>query len=144
MAKVKTYWDEIKDQETFYYGGSQGWEVHLRRQPFYIFDPKTHESKEVEKLQFEWPFYIGDGISRKEKAAIRKEVTMKRKLEKILASASINRNEYQDLRSRIDTSELEQEIIKLYNDGLKGFPLRNYIQQNHLTNSEAHSLFWRM
>jgi hypothetical protein len=144
MAKVKTYWDEIKDQETFYSGGSQGWEVHLRRQSSYRYNPKTHECKEVETLQFAWPFCNGDGISREEKAQVRKDVTTKRKIEKILASASINRNEYQDLRSRIDTSELEQEIIKLYNDGLKGFPLRNYIQQNHLTNSEAHSLFWRM
>jgi len=144
MTKAKTYWDTIKNQETFYSGGSKGWVVHLRRQTSYKYNHKTHEYREVETLQFQWPFSAGDGITREEKSEIRKEVTMKRKLEKILASASIDRFEYRDLCSRIDTPELKQEIIKLYDDGLKGFPLRNYIQQQYLTDSQAHSLFWRM
>ena len=144
MAKVKTYWDSIKDQETFYSGGSRGWEVHLRRLPYYRHNPKTHQYKEVETLQFVWPFYSGDGVSREEKSETRKEVTMKRKLERILASASIDRSEYYDLCSRINTPELKQEIIKLHDDGLKGFSLRNYIQHNHLTDAQAHTLFWRM
>ena len=142
MKKVKTYWDEIKDQETFYYGGSQGWEVHLRRQPSYRCNPKTHECKEVETLQFQWPFYTGDGVSREEKSQTRKDVSRKRKLEKILASASVDRNEYLDLCKRAYGKH--DEILKLYNDGLKGFALRNHIIQHFLTDGEAYSLFYRM
>ena len=142
MAKVKTYWDTIKNEETFYSGGSQGWEVHLRRQPSYTYNHKTHESKEVETLQFQWPFSAGDGISREEKAQVRKDVTTKRKIEKILASASIDRNEYHNLCKR--SYGRHDEIFKLYNDGLKGFALRNHIAINFWTDAEAHSLFWRM
>ena len=142
MKKVKTYWDEIKDQETFYCGGSQGWEVHLNRQPSYRCNPKTHECKEVETLQFAWPFYAGDGVSREEKSQTRKDVSRKRKLEKILASASVDRSEYLELCKR--SYGRNDEIFKLYDDGLKGFALRNHIAINFWTDAEAHSLFWRM
>ena len=144
MAKVKTYWDEIKDQETFYYGGSQGWEVHLRRQPSYRCNPKTHECKEVETLQFTWPFYAGDGVSREEKSQTRKDVSRKRKLEKILASASVDRSEYLDLCKRVCDKTKEELVIRLFSNGLKGFNLRNHINQNFYTNDEAYSLFYRM
>jgi hypothetical protein len=144
MKKVKTYWDEIKDQETFYYGGSQGWEVHLRRQPSYRCNPKTHECKEVETLQFTWPFYAGDGVSREEKSQTRKDVSRKRKLEKILASASVDRSEYLDLCKRTYSETNQEAVIDLYSKGLKGFALRNHIIQHFLTDGEAYSLFYRM
>ena len=50
MAKVKTYWDTIKNNETFYHGGSRGWEVHLRKYTHYMWDRKTGTEKKVEKL----------------------------------------------------------------------------------------------
>ena len=142
MAKVKTYWDVIKNQETFYTGGSQGWEVHLRYTDVHKYNHKTHECKVVKALQFDWPFRSGDGVSREEKSQTRKDVTNARKIEKILASASIDRNEYQDLCKR--AYGRKEEIFKLYDEGLKGFALRNHIFFNFLTDAEAHSLFWRM
>jgi hypothetical protein len=142
MAKVKTYWDTIKNEETFYSGGSQGWEVHLRYSDTHKYNHKTHEYKVAQTLQFQWPFSTGDGISREEKAQVRKDVTTARKIQKILASASINQSDYQDLWKR--AYGRTEEIIKLYDDGLTGFALRNHIFFNFLTNAEAHSLFWRM
>lgn len=144
MAKVKTYWDEIKDIEMFYYGGSQGWEVHLRYSDTYRYNPKTHESKKTQTLQFQWPFYTGDGVSREEKSQTRKDVTKSRKLERILASASIDRSEYLDLCKRTYSKTNQEAVIDLYSKGIKGFALRNHIIQHFLTDGEAYSLFYRM
>jgi len=142
MAMVKTYWDVIKNQETFYSGGSQGWEVHLRYSDTHKYNHKTHEYKVVQTLQYQWPFSSGDGVSREEKAQTRKDVTNARKIEKILASASVDQYEYRDLCKR--AYGRHDEIFKLYDEGLKGFALRNHIAFNFWTDAEAHSLFWRM
>jgi hypothetical protein len=142
MAKVKTYWDTIKNEETFYSGGSQGWEVHLRYSDTHKYNHKTHEYTRNQTLQYQWPFSSGDGVSREEKSQTRKDVTTTRKIERILASASIDQSEYQNLCKR--SYGRHDEIFKLYDDGLKGFALRNHIAINFWTDAEAHSLFWRM
>ena len=102
------------------------------------------QCKEVETLQFTWPFYAGDGVSREEKSQTRKDVSRKRKLEKILASASVDRSEYLDLCKRTYSETNQEAVIDLYSKGLKGFALRNHIIQHFLTDGEAYSLFYRM
>jgi hypothetical protein len=134
--KVSTYWDVIKDNETHYSSG--GWEVSLRKNCYY--DHK--KDREVFKLEFVWPYW--EGVSRKERSECRKDVLVKRKLEKILASSSRDREEYRDLNQRIDTPELIQKIFDLYKGGLKGFELGKYIREGHYTMAEANSLFYRM
>jgi len=140
MAKVKTYWDEIKDQETFYYGGNRGWEIHLRWENTYTWDRKTGENKVGRRLQFQFPFCPGDGVPAAEKALVRKEVTTARKKEKMLAQASRNREEFRDLYARI-SDENWDEIVAT---GLKGFDLGKYIRERYLTHNESYSLFYRM
>ena len=140
MAKVKTYWDEIKNEESYYYGGKQGFEVPLKWVETYHYDDKTHTSKRGKSLQFQWPFGYGDGVPASEKALVRKEVKAKRKKEKMLAQASRNQEEFRDLYARV-TDENWDEIVAT---GLKGFDLGQYVREQHLTHSEAHSLFWRM
>jgi hypothetical protein len=140
MTKVKTYWDDIKDKETFYSGGSQGWEVHLKYTNVYTYNSKTHVTKESKRLQFHFPFSTGDGVSREEKSLTRKEVTFKRKKEKLLAQASRNREEYRDLVSRVKLENWD-DIVALK---MTGFTLGQYIREKYLTYNEAHSLFYRM
>jgi hypothetical protein len=143
MKKVKTYWDEIKHEESFYYGGTQGWEIHLRWKETLTWNPKTHEYKEGKSLQFDFPFRAGDGVPGAEKSLVRKEVTFKRKREKLLAQASRDRAEFDDLYSRVSRVSAEEwnEIIE---SGLKGFDLGTYIRSKHYTEREAYALFWNM
>lgn len=138
MAKVKTYWDTIKNEETHYYGGERGWEVHLRNQTHYQYNPRTGEYKEVTKLEFQWPYF--DGVPRAERAQCRKDVLEARKKQRILAQASRNKEEYRDLINRVD-SENWKEILAT---GITGFELGDYIRYKYLTYSEAYSLFYRM
>lgn len=132
MTKIKNYWDEIKNKETFYCGN--GWEVHYNSEI-------GNDGKK--RFYWQWPFYTGDGVKREDKSKCRKEVLFVRFKEKALASISTNRDEYQDLRSRVsDLSEEEfRELIN--NSGLKGFELRNYIQTKYWTSSESFASFWR-
>jgi len=140
MAKVKTYWDEIKDQESHYYGGKQGFEVPLRWVETRRYDSKTRTTKRGKSLQFQFPFYSGDGVPAAEKALVRKEVTAARKKEKMLAQASHNQEEFRDLYARV-TDKNWDEIVAT---GLKGFALRSYITSKYLTNREANALFYNM
>lgn len=143
MAKVKTYWDEIKNDEVFFYGGNQGWEVHVRWETYRDWNRKTGESVVRRRLTPQWPFGYGDGVSREEKALCRKDVNLQIKKRRILAQASRNQTEYRDLMGRVYGME-ESEFNKIIQTGLKGFELGNYICHNYLTDSEAHALFWRM
>lgn len=140
MAKVKTYWDEIKNEESYYYGGKQGFEVPLRWTATCRYDSKTGKDIKGRSLQFQWPFGWGDGVPASEKALVRKEVKLKRKKEKMLAQASRDREEFRDLYSRIDDVNFDEIVAT----GLKGFDLGQYIRERYLTRSEAHSLFYRM
>ena len=79
-----------------------------------------------------------------EKSQTRKDVSRKRKLEKILASASVDRSEYLELCKRVCDKTIEELVINLFSNGLKGFNLRNHINQNFYTGEEAYSLFYRM
>ncbi len=140
MAKNKTLWDTIKNDEFFLYGGKQGWEVHFRFEVVGSFNRATGEYKRRKVLQPQWPFGYGDGVSREEKALCRKEVMQKHKQRKMLAQASRNETEYRDLHSRIN-SERWEDIVAT---GLTGFDLANYIRVTYLTDDEVHALFWRM
>ena len=128
MAKVKTYWDEIKNRETFYSGGDRGWEIHLKRD-------------DGGKLYFCWPFSTGDGVPVGEKSKARKEVMFKRFRERVLASASANRQEYRDLMERV--GEMNEQEFKEAIGEMRGFELRNYICQKYWTYSESFASFWR-
>jgi hypothetical protein len=140
MAKVKTYWDEIKNDEFFLYGGSQGWEVHFRRVKVGHWDKKSGEHKYKESIQPQWPFSYGEKLPKGEKALCKKEVMQKYKQRKMLAQASRNYGEYRDLHNRINNENWEDIVAT----GLKGFNLGQYIREKYLTDSEAHTLFWRM
>jgi hypothetical protein len=143
MAKVKTYWDEIKNDECTFYGGRQGWEVRMIWTENWKYNPKTGESILVKQLVLQWPFGVGDGVPGEEKAQCRKEVNFKKRRRKILAQAAQNRTEYEDLLNRVYKLSMDDfnEIIK---KDLKGYELRNYIQLNYLTDGEAYASFWRM
>jgi hypothetical protein len=141
MKKGKTYWDEIKNNENRY--SYMGWEVKLCKKPTRKYNPITGEFTEKITLEIEWPFRSGDGLSAKEKSEIKNGVKEIRKIEKILASSSSNYNEYLQLQQRVSREDYKT-IIELYDGGLKGFNLRNHIQNQFLTEDEAHSLFYRM
>ena len=138
MAKVKTYWDTIKNNETFYHGGSRGWEVHLRKYTHYVWDKKTGEDKKVEKLEFAWPYF--DGVPRAERAECRKDILEQRQRERILGQASRDREEYRDLCERV----YKEDWDKILATGIRGFELGRYIRETFLTESQAYTLFYRM
>tara|TARA_R110000751_G_scaffold28319_2_gene73916 strand:+ start:2080 stop:2520 length:441 start_codon:yes stop_codon:yes gene_type:complete len=143
--RAKTYWDEIKDEECHFYGGSMGWEVHLRWDSWTEYDCNTDQHIEKRQLRLQWPWgYRGqEKLPKGEKAQARKDVLLKKKTRKLLAQASANYSEYQELNQRTGGMSHEDwdELFKLK---LKGYDLRNYIQLNKLTDGEAYSLFWRM
>jgi hypothetical protein len=134
---MKTYWDEIKNEPTFYYGGDRGWEVHLRKEEYW----GGKQSKPSNKMIFDFPFRAGDGVPRSEKAKCRKDVLFKRFKEKTLAQASSNQEEYRDLNRRVGKMN-EIEFKKMIGN-MKGFELRNYITTNHWTYEESFASFWR-
>jgi hypothetical protein len=141
MAKVKTYWDEIKNEEFFLYGGNWGWEIHFRFVEDWRYNPETNESKKVRSLKPQWPFgYGSEKVPREEKALCKKEVMQKYKQRKMLAQASRNQEECRDLHRRIS----EENWDAIVATGLKGFDLGKYIREKYLTDSEAYTLFWRM
>lgn len=143
MAKVKTYWDEIKDEETHFYGGSSGWEVHLRWVESYKWDSKKGVSVNKKRLELQWPWSYGDKLPKGEKAQTRKDVMLKKKIRKMLAQASPDREMYDNLCNR--TAGLDHEQWgEIFNMGLKGFDLGNWIHRQYLTHGEAHSLFYHM
>ena len=133
MAKQKTYWDEIKNNETHYNAG--GWEIHLRKDTYY------DKAKEKTRLAFKWPFSPGDGISRNEKSKCRKEVLFARFREKTLASAAANRGEYLDLMSRV--GHMSESEFKEAIGNMAGFELRNYICSKYWTHAESFASFYR-
>ncbi len=136
MKNQKTYWDETKNNPAHYYGGNQGWEVHLRREFAY-----TCKGKDIERWVWEWPFRTGDGVSKEEKALCRKEVKFARFKDMIISKAVTNRTDYCDLHNRCkDISEDEFRKIAKIN---KGFSFKTYIETNYLTYSEAFASFWR-
>ena len=143
MTRVKTYWDEIKNDEVYFHGGSQGWEVKLGWVEYWKWDQKTGEQTKTKKLELQFPFGYGDGVKASEKSQTRKEVNFQKKQRKILAQASRNRQEFEDLNNRVYRMSNEDfnDILK---SGLKGFSLGQYIREKHLTEGEAYSLFWRM
>ena len=145
MAKVKTYWDEIKDDEVNFYGGSMGWEVRLMWVDRYQWNSNKRVSIKKRRLELQWPWGYGgnEKLPKGEKAQTRKDVLLQKKVRKLLAQASTNSSEYRDLNSRTYNMSPDDwdELFKL---GLKGFDLRNYIQRTNLTDGEAHALFWRM
>jgi hypothetical protein len=141
MAKVKTYWDEIKNDEFFLYGGNWGWEIHFRFENVGRWDPKTGEHKYTKSLQPQWPFgYGSEKVPREEKALCKKEVMQQYKQRKMLAQASRNKEEYRDLHSRINNERWEDIVAT----GLKGFNLGQYIRSKYLTEREAYALFYNM
>jgi hypothetical protein len=143
MTKVKNYWNEIKDQETSFTGGSRGWYVPLRFEDDWKYDRKTGEEVKVRKLKLQFPFGSGDGVSREEKRQCREDVMQQKKLRRKLAMASRNEEEYRDLRSRFFGCS-EEEKDQILNSKLKGFELGDFIRSKFLTNMEANSLFYSM
>ena len=143
MAKVKTYWDEIKNDETHFSGGTQGWEVRLLWEDDWKYDRKTGEDVKVRKLKLQFPFGPGDGVPREEKKQCREEVMLKKRLRRKLAMASRNRDEYGDLQSRVRRCSKEEKNMIL-NSKLKKFDLGEFIRNKYLTDREAHSLFYYM
>lgn len=140
--KVKTFWDEIKNEEFHLYGGNWGWEVHFRFEETTTFNRKTGEFKTRKSLKPQWP-YFGNGsekVPREEKALCKKEVMQKYKQRKMLAQASRNEEEYRDLYKRINNENWEDIVAT----GIKGLNLGQYIRERYLTYQEAHSLFYRM
>lgn len=141
MKKVKTYWDEIKNEEFFLYGGNWGWEIHFRFVETWDWDRKTGERKSKKSLQPQWPFgYGSEKVPREEKALCKKEVMQKYKQRKMLAQASRNIKEYGDLHARINKENWE-DIVET---GFKGINLGNYIRSKYLTEREAYALFYNM
>ena len=146
MAKVKTYWDEIKNEEFFLHGGNWGWEIHFRFETTQTYNRKTGERKTSKTLKPQWPFgdYGSDRkVPREEKALCKKEVMLKHKQRKMLAQASRNQEEFRDLYSRISRIS-EEEWNEIVATGLKGFDLGNYIRQSRYTEREANALFYNM
>ena len=145
MAKVKTYWDEIKDDEVNFYGGSMGWEVRLMWVDCYQWNSNKRASIKKRRLELQWPWGYGgqEKLPKGEKAQTRKDVLLQKKIRKLLAQASTNYSEYRDLNSRTHNFT-DEDWGELFNLGLKGFELGNWIRRQHLTYGEAHALFWRM
>ena len=141
MKKENTYWDEIKNNENHY--SYMGWEIKLCRKTTRKYNPTSGEFTEKTALEFEWPFRSGDELSAKEKSEIKNGIKEIRAIEKILAISSSNYNEYLQLKQRVSREDYKT-IIELYDEGLKGFDLRNHIIHNLLTDGEAYSLFYRM
>lgn len=135
MSRVKTYWDEIKNQPTHYYGGKMGWEIHYQEEQVYDFKKRGY----VTKLSFKWPYF--EGTPREERSRCRKEVMFKHFRRRILAQASANKTEYQDLMSRV--GDLSEEEFRKTIGEMRGFELRNYICQKHWTYAESFASFWR-
>ena len=135
MAKVKTYWNEIKNNETHYSGGDRGWEVHLRNEEYYS------KSEQKRRLVFQWPFSAGDGVPRAEKAKCRKDVLFARFKQKTLASASANWDEYHDLCQRV--GNMNEKEFKEAIGNMTGFELRNYICDKFWTRAESFASFYR-
>lgn len=61
--------------------------------------------------------------------------------QRILASASANREEFRDLMQRVGNLS-EQEFMEAIGK-MRGFELRNYICQKYWTYSESFASFWR-
>jgi len=120
---VKNYWDKIKKQPTYLYGG--GWEVR--------YEYCEHRKQMI----FIWPSF--EGIKRVEKTKIKNEVKLQLLKLKILSQASSNRDEYLDLINRIT----DKEFNEILETKIRGFALGNYIRNNFLTDAQAHTLFWR-
>jgi hypothetical protein len=141
MAKVKTYWDEIKNDEFFLYGGNWGWEIHFEFVEDWRYNPKTGGRKEVRSLKPQWPFgYGSEKVPREEKALCKKEVMQQYKQRKMLAQASRNQEECRDLHRRISKENWEDIVAT----GLRGFDLGSYIRSKYLTEREAYALFYNM
>jgi hypothetical protein len=141
MKKVKTYWDEIKNEEFFLYGGNWGWEIHFRFENVGRYNPKTNEHKYVKSLQPQWPFRYGsEKVPKEEKALCKKEVMQQYKQRKMLAQASRNLEEYRDLHARINKERWEDIVAT----GFKGINLGNYIRSKYLTEREGYALFYNM
>jgi len=140
--KIKTYWDEIKNDEFSLSGGNWGWEVCFRFEETNTFDRKTGEFKEGKTLKPHWPSFNsgGEKVPREEKSLCRKEVMQKYKQRKMLAQASRNLEEYRDLKRRVSKENWEDIV----STGIKGLDLGRYIRGKYLTDQEAHSLFYRM
>jgi hypothetical protein len=138
MAKVKTYWDTIKNNETFYHGGSRGWEVHLIRENWIEYNHKTNTNKPVSRLVWHWPYF--DGVPRAERAECRKDILEQRQRERILGQASRDREEYRDLCARV----YKEDWDKILATGIRGFELGRYIRETFLTEAQAYTLFYRM
>ena len=146
MGKIKTYWDVIKDEECHFYGGSSGWEVHLKWETYWDYTKSRlgkGEPEKKRKLALQWPWSWDQKLPKGEKAQTRKDVLLQKKVRKLLAKASASSSEFRELNER--TYNMSQDDWdELFQTGLKGFDLRNYIQRTKLTDGEAHSLFWRM
>ena len=143
MKKVKTYWDEIKNEETSFTGGSYGWEVRLVWEEKWRWDSKKGCSVKSKALELQWPFGYGQKLPKGEKAQTRKDVLRAKKLRKVLAQSSRNRSEYDDLRQRMYRLP-EEQVDDILTKGYVGFDLGDYIRHNHYTSREAHALFYNM
>ena len=101
------------------------------------------EPEKKRKLVLQWPWSWDTKLPKGEKAQTRKDVLLQKKVRKLLAHASASRSEFRELNER--TYNMSQDDWdELFQTGLKGFDLRNYIQRTKLTDGEAHALFWRM
>lgn len=135
MNKVKTYWDEIKNKPTFFYGGEKGWEVHLIEYEVY------KNGKRKTELHWQWPNWTGTDVPRSERTRCRKDVLFKRFQQKTLAMASENKDTYLDLMKRV--AEMNEDEFRKAIGDKKGFELRNHIQQKYMTHAEKYASFWR-
>lgn len=137
--KQLTLWDKIKNDNHYYYGGDGGYEVQWKHTTYFDHAKK----RDVTKAEFIWP-YNGPSreskIPRGEVSKIKTDVKLAHRMRKLLAQASANETEYDELRKRISGVPYE----KIFELGLTGGNLRSYLRYHHLTDGEAHSLFYRM
>ena len=121
----------------------RGWEVHYRPETKWVWNPKTGKLEKKIVMKFTWPFSYGDKLPKGEKSKTKKEVIFEHYKRKSLAKISANREDYDDLYERIGYLP-DNEFKAIMDCGMKGFILRNYIQEKYLTYQQAHRLFWQM
>jgi hypothetical protein len=133
--KVKTYWDEIKNEHTYFTAGARGWEIK-----YMDINITRVASNEKPTMKLIFPFGYHDGVPYSEKVECRKDANRQFKQYKMLAQASRDHLEFKDLFSRINNERWED----ILDTKLKGFELGNYIRSKYLTERESYALFWNM
>ena len=138
MAKAKTYWDEIKNENRYYHAGKGGWECKYVNDTYCVWNNTLQTRKEKKIMRWVWPSF--SGLSRSERAAVKNDAKFQRYRQMHIAKMCSDREEYTNMSRRLsDVSETEfRDLVE------SGKMNQSYITYHYLTNDEEYSLFYRM